>query len=156
MPKAQVAPSLLPNRLCNILPAEFLPIPPINGMPLCKLKCAGCIVHSNGDGTGSNPLKPALVGFVFNHWAHVLSGTCGGLKGAGAGLGLHLHWWPAFFLEQRYIYIYNKTQPLHREVSNYYEFTRGQEGYGRSPVWVPATGSGGGEVHWHSIQREGM
>ncbi len=27
---------------------------------------------------------------------------------------------------------------------------------GRTPGWVPATGSGGGEVHWHSIQREGM
>ena len=37
-----------------------------------------------------------------------------------------------------------KTQPLHREVPNYYEFTRWQEGYGRSPGWMPASDSGGG------------
>ena len=47
-----------------------------------------CIVHSNSGEAGSDPLYIAvLVGFIFNHGVHVLSGTCGGLKCAGAGPG---------------------------------------------------------------------
>ena len=38
---------------CNLhkgMPLNFCPYPQFNGMPLCKLTCACCIVHANGGG----------------------------------------------------------------------------------------------------------
>ena len=74
---------------CNLhkgMLLNFCPYPPIQWrMPLCKLTCACCIMHANGGGVVFDPLSLALVVLVFHHCAHVLLGTCGGLKGAGAG-----------------------------------------------------------------------
>ena len=43
-------PPPLPPSTCNLhkgMPLNFCPYPQFNGMPLCKLTCACCIVHSN-------------------------------------------------------------------------------------------------------------
>ena len=35
---------------------NFCPYPQFNGMPLCKLTCACCIVHANGGSVVFDPL----------------------------------------------------------------------------------------------------
>ena len=72
----------IPTPFCH---KAILPIPQFNGMLYASLHVlAASCTPINGGGVLFDPLSLALVVLIFNHCAHVLLGTCGGLKGVGS------------------------------------------------------------------------